>query len=159
MGGAFRERGNVTEFAEFNVYNDPEALQVVLDAASRNSIDTTVIPAEVCRQVVLTLQDVERIKAKGLLPNIEAIVEPFIDYYMNNKTHGGFDGAVLYDVLVPLYYQHPELFTVESVDIAVELDGPKRGLTTCRSTVGSTIKLCSDIRADEAKQLVMQSLA
>lgn len=159
MEGAFREKGNVTEFAEFNCYNDPEAFQIVIDAARDNHINTAIIPAEVCRKVTLTRADIEPIKQKGLLPNIDAIVEPFIDYYMNDEIHGGFDGAVLYDVLVPLYYQQPELFTVQPVSVTVEQQGLKRGMTTYCDDDESTVKLCLDVQAVKAKQFILQALA
>ncbi len=158
MGGAFREKGNVTKFAEFNCYNDPAGFQIVMDTARSRKIHTTVIPVEVCRNVVLTYADVELIKHRSLLPNIDLIVGPFIDYYMNDEIHGGYDGAVMYDVLIPLYYQEPKLFTVQRVDISVSQTGPKKGQTTCINSKESSIELCIDINADKAKKIIIQTL-
>jgi len=47
MGGAVRDRGNVTPFAEFNIAADPEAAAVVL----RSGVPLTLVPLDVTRQV------------------------------------------------------------------------------------------------------------
>src|SRR5688572_26785439 len=87
MGGAFSERGNVTKDAEFNVYNDPQAWQVVMDRAQEANIDTTVVPAEVCRKVTLTEADLGTLAERELLPNLRSIVQPYLDYYLKYATH------------------------------------------------------------------------
>lgn len=159
MGGAFYEKGNVTEWGEFNCYNDPAAFQMVVNNACQEKIDTIIIPVEVCRKITLTPTDAELMRKRGMLPEVDKIVEPFINYYIKNERHGGFDGAVLYDVLVPLYYQSPELFTVRPINVSVQQDGPKKGLTTAHDDPASPLQLCTDVQASKAKERVMQVLA
>jgi inosine-uridine nucleoside N-ribohydrolase len=48
MGGAVREGGNVTKFAEFNIAADPEAAAIVLGAG----IPVTLVPLDVTRKVL-----------------------------------------------------------------------------------------------------------
>lgn len=157
MGGAFTEAGNTTNYAEFNCINDPEAFQAVIDAATKYKIDTVVVPVEICRKVLLTRYDLQQLERRSKFPSFRKIVEPFLDYYISNR---GYDGAVLYDVLVPLYYQHSKLFTVVPSRVCVELsDKERRGQTTATEDASSSIKICTDILASQAKNIVMETLA
>jgi purine nucleosidase len=159
MGGAFSQRGNVTDFAEFNIYHDPKAASFVFDMAHRQDIDTVIIPAEVCREVLLTKDDLASLQAANLLPNLKSIVEPFVNYYMNDGLHGGYAGAVLYDVLVPVYYLRPELFKSIPANISVDLYDPaRRGKTSLISEPSSSIKVCTTVNGAKAKAFVMRTL-
>jgi len=60
MGGAV-ERGNATQFAEFNFYADPEAVQSVLDTG----ILIEVLTWDACVQSALSQEDVEHIASRG----------------------------------------------------------------------------------------------
>jgi purine nucleosidase/pyrimidine-specific ribonucleoside hydrolase len=60
MGGS-TERGNTTAYAEFNIYVDPEAAEVVLAAG----VPVTVIGLNVTHQALVTPQVLERIAAIG----------------------------------------------------------------------------------------------
>ncbi len=55
MGGAL-EKGNVTPYAEFNFYNDPEAAALVL----ASGLPVTLVPLETCAQVMLNVKDLAR---------------------------------------------------------------------------------------------------
>ena len=50
MGGAFETYGNVTTTAEFNIFADPHAAQLVLDFG----VPVTMVPLDVTHQVILT---------------------------------------------------------------------------------------------------------
>mgnify|MGYP003327155388 CR=1 FL=1 len=55
MGGGYFEQGNVTPAAEFNIYVDPHAARLVLDAG----IPFTLIPLDCTHQALTTAQRVE----------------------------------------------------------------------------------------------------
>jgi inosine-uridine nucleoside N-ribohydrolase len=55
MGGAVRTRGNVTPYAEFNIYSDPVAAQIVFESG----IPITLVPLDATHQVFLTSQWME----------------------------------------------------------------------------------------------------
>ena len=50
MGGAYFEVGNITPAAEFNIYVDPEAAEVVLSSG----VPVTLLPLDVTHQVLNT---------------------------------------------------------------------------------------------------------
>lgn len=157
MGGAFSKQGNATKDAEFNVYNDPLAFQTVLNEAQQAEIDTTVIPAEVCENVVLTKGHLSLLKKGNLLPGVSSIVRPYIDHYLKRARNNNYAGAVLYDVLVPLYYQYPDLFTARSVGITVAQHGKEYGKTVATSDGQSSVKICTSVN-EEAQAIVLRTL-
>lgn len=55
MGGAVREKGNITPYAEFNFYVDPLAAKIVLEA----ELPITLIPLDVTHQVYLSVEEME----------------------------------------------------------------------------------------------------
>ena len=62
MGGAVRTRGNVTPYAEFNIYSDPAAAKIVFESG----IPITIVPLDVTHQVFLTPNFMEeRVKPIG----------------------------------------------------------------------------------------------
>jgi len=50
MGGAVRTKGNITPYAEFNVYSDPLAAKIVFESG----LPVTLVPLDVTHQVFLT---------------------------------------------------------------------------------------------------------
>lgn len=127
MGGVFDQPGNVSPWAEFNVYNDPEALQQVL---AYEGVTKILIPADVCREVQMTEQDFMSMRDPSLAKSIREIVREYVEYYKHDHIHGGFSGGVMYDALVIAYMLWPELFHVEPRHVVVEIgNGPTRGAT------------------------------
>ena len=56
MGGAIGVPGNVTPVAEFNIYTDPEAAQIVF----RSGLPLTLVPLDATRQVQLTRKVIQK---------------------------------------------------------------------------------------------------
>src|SRR5262249_34229829 len=61
MGGGYFEVGNITPAAEFNIYVDPEAADVVL----RSGVKITMVPLDVTHGVLSTRGRLDRIAAIG----------------------------------------------------------------------------------------------
>lgn len=55
MGGAVRTKGNITPYAEFNIFSDPLAAKIVLGSG----LPITLVPLDVTHQVSLTSQWME----------------------------------------------------------------------------------------------------
>ena len=55
MGGAVRTKGNITPYAEFNIFSDPLAAKIVFESG----LPITLVPLDVTHQVSLTSQWME----------------------------------------------------------------------------------------------------
>lgn len=161
MGGAFSGQGvNMGPYAEFNAFNDPLAAQVTMEKVYEAGIETTVVPGEVCNDVILTKADLDKLAKQDLLPGLRAIVGPYIGYYLRPSSEGNHQGAILYDVLVPLYHQYPEIFTTSRARVAVAVDQqlPNKGQTTATWDEGSPIQICRSVNVAKACAIVMETL-
>ncbi|MBP9690900.1 nucleoside hydrolase [Candidatus Woesebacteria bacterium] len=116
LGGVFNEPGNITPYAEFNTFNDPWALKKVLSFP----VEKILIPANVCRKVVFTLEDFQKIQNVNLKLAIQAITQIYIDYYKNDAIYGGFAGGVMYDLLAIAYEVNPNIFVSRNACVSVD---------------------------------------
>jgi len=153
MAGEFTGNGNISKYAEFNAYCDPSALRIVMNTCFQRGINAVVIPADVCRQALFTYEEIIKLGAKDSLPELGDIVRPYIDYYLTNKEYGQENGAVIYDLLVPMYSQHPEFFQVKRGRIEVETDqNIRHGETTFIPDEKSSILLAYELDGEKVKE-------
>ena len=125
MGGALREGGNITPSAEFNIYVDPEAAQIVL----RCGCPIVMMSLDVTHQVLTTRKRVDAIRNLDSTVGepIAALIE-FYERYNEEKYH--LDGAPLHDPCTIAYLIKPDLFSLKEVNVEVETEGDfTRGAT------------------------------
>lgn len=153
MGGVFNEEGNVTPYAEFNVYNDPYSLDLILKS---NLPEIIIIPANICRQVTFTKDTFNKIGNPKLSKGLTEISRMFIDYYSNDPQYGGFKGGVMYDLLTISLLVNPNLFTLKKERVAVETKDKERfGLT--KIVKGEpNCKVVAKVKVDELKDLYIK---
>ena len=115
MAGAFFEGGNVTPTAEFNVFVDPEAADIVL----RSGVPITMLPLDVTHR---TLTTGERIKALRALGNRtgQAVAEMLAFSEAFDRKKYGSDGAPLHDPNVIAWLLKPELYKGREINVTVE---------------------------------------
>lgn len=145
LGGVVDQPGNISQYAEFNAYNDPWALKAVLAALPQSVL----IPADVCRNVVFNEATFDKLENPKLRTSIRALTAQYIDYYRNNGEYGRFTGGVMYDLLAICYLLRPDIFETERLRIAVETD-PARYGETRRSNDGIE---CTVVRSVDASAL------
>jgi inosine-uridine nucleoside N-ribohydrolase len=123
MGGAIN-LGNITPAAEFNIFVDPEAADLVF----RSGLDITMIGLDVTHQARLTTDHADQLRPSG---PAGAFVADLLDYFVPNyQRRMGFTGAPIHDALAVAYVIWPDL--VETGDYSVEVDtsdGPSAGRT------------------------------
>ncbi len=117
MGGARAEGGNITPSAEFNIYVDPHAAQIVFDSGC----PLVVFGLDVTHQVLSSADVLERIKAVGN-PVAQAAYNLLTHYGRFDAEKYGSDGAPMHDPCTMAYILQPELFDFKACNIRVEAD-------------------------------------
>lgn len=119
MGGGFFEGGNITPTAEFNIYVDPEAADIVF----KSGIDIVMMPLDVTHKALTTQKRVDRFRAVGT-PPMHACADLISFFERFDEEKYGTDGGPLHDPTVIAYLLKPELFSGRTVNVAVETESP-----------------------------------
>ena len=113
MGGAIAE-GNMTPAAEFNVWADPEAAQVVFDTA----LDVTMIGLDVTHKAVTTPAVQRRLREAG---SIGVFVAELVDFFtVYHRQTYGWDGAPVHDAVAVAHVLRPDLVETKLRNVVVE---------------------------------------
>lgn len=116
MGGAVKEYGNTTASAEFNIYVDPQAAKIVLDAG----IDFVMMPLDVTHKALVTPERLKRLK--DLNSPVGDVCDGMLDYFNRfDMKKYGFNGGPLHDPCVIAYLIQPELFSGRKVHLDIEV--------------------------------------
>ncbi len=125
MGGAYFEVGNITPAAEFNIYVDPEAAEIVIKSGCK----ITIMPLDVTHKALVTKPRNDAFRALGTPVGIT--VAEMTDFFERfDKEKYGTAGAPLHDPCVTAYLLKPELFNGRHVNVEVETTSTlTRGMT------------------------------
>ncbi|GEO83623.1 MULTISPECIES: nucleoside hydrolase [Alphaproteobacteria] len=126
MGGGFFEGGNITPAAEFNIYVDPQAADIVF----RAGIPLIMMPLDVTHQLMTTKARVSRLAAIGSRPAM-VMVDWLAFFERFDEEKYGSDGGPLHDPTVIAYLLKPELFSGRHCNVEIE--------TQSELTVGMTV--------------------
>jgi purine nucleosidase len=116
MGGGFFEGGNITPAAEFNIYVDPQAADIVF----RSGMPIVVMPLDVTHKLLTTKARVSRIREIGTRPAI-AMAEMLEFFERFDIEKYGSDGGPLHDPSVIAYLVKPELFQGRDCNVEIEI--------------------------------------
>ncbi|MEP0519870.1 MAG: nucleoside hydrolase [Hyphomicrobiales bacterium] len=124
MGGAVTVPGNVNQYAEANIHNDPHAAEKVF-AADWN---LRVVGLDVTEKILCRTEDLEDIavgapKIGGFLRDVSAF---YVRFYQGAR---GFDGCCLHDPAALIAITDPDLFTFEANPVRVIEGGDASGQT------------------------------
>ncbi len=126
MGGAYFEVGNITPAAEFNIYVDPEAAEIVF----KSGVPLVVMPLDVTHKVLTTRARVEAFRALG--SQVGRVAAEWADFFERfDMAKYGSEGAPLHDPCVIAYLLQPDLFTGRHINVEIE--------TQSELTLGMTV--------------------
>ena len=126
MGGAYFEVGNITPTAEFNIYVDPEAAEIVF----QSNIKITVLPLDVTHKALVNKARNDAFRALNS-PVGKAVAEMTDFFERFDKEKYGSDGAPLHDPCVIAYLLSPNLFLGRHINVEIE--------TQSELTLGMTV--------------------
>ena len=126
MGGAYFEVGNITPAAEFNIYVDPQAADIVF----KSGVEITVMPLDVTHKALVTKPRNDAFRALGT--RVGSAVAEMTDFFERfDKEKYGSDGAPLHDPCVVAHLIKPGLFTGRHINVEIE--------TRSELTMGMTV--------------------
>ena len=126
MGGAYFEVGNITPTAEFNIYVDPEAAEITLNAG----IPLTMLPLDATHQALTTRPRIEAFRALGT-PVSQAVCG-WLDFFERFDVEKyGAEGGPLHDPCTIAWLLAPDLFQGREINVEIETRG--------RFTTGMTV--------------------
>ena len=119
MGGAIHYPGNVTPQAEYNVFCDPEAFEIVL----KSGIDFTLVPLDVTYQCILTTDHLEKITESR--SEIRNFIFDSTRFYMEfHEDYQGIKGCAINDPLAAAILLDPTLVKNRDYYLTIELTSP-----------------------------------
>ena len=124
MGGSAAPHGNVTNVAEANIWNDPDAAECVFAA----SWPVTMVGLDVTEKAQCTPADFAQLAEKA--PNIGGFLDAATQFYFDfheNKT--GIRSCFMHDPSAVLAITDPEYFDFEPMALKVICDGDEIGRT------------------------------
>lgn len=145
MGGGFFEGGNITPAAEFNIYVDPHAAEIVF----KSGIPIVMMPLDVTHKALTSSIRVERFRAmKTPVGDATAELLDFFERFDEQKY--GTDGGPLHDPCVIAYLLKPGLFKGRHCNVAIE--------TASELTMGMTVVDWWHVTGREPNATVMRDI-
>ena len=145
MGGGFFEGGNVTPSAEFNIYVDPQAADVVL----KSGIPIVMMPLDVTHKALTTAKRTQAFRELGTkVGTATADMLEFFERFDEEKY--GTDGGPLHDPCVIAYLLKPDLFKGRNCNVSVE--------TASELTMGMTVIDWWDVTKRPKNAMVMRDI-
>ena len=117
MGGAYFEVGNITPTAEFNIYVDPEAADIVF----KSGAPIVVLPLDVTHKALVTNDRNDAFRNLNT-PAGRAVADMTDFFERFDKEKYGSEGAPLHDPCVTAYLIAPQLFDGRHINVEIEVE-------------------------------------
>ncbi len=130
MGGSITG-GNVNGAAEANIYNDPEAAQIVFSAGWM----VTMVGSDVGERTLITRKYLSQLQSSHG-PQSDFIAK-IAEFYLTRSEKSGYSGAAMYDPLAVGIAVDPTLGTLKEMHVDVETKGEFTRGETVANRMGS----------------------
>ena len=123
MGGSWLAGGNITPVAEANIYNDPEAAEIVF----KSGLPIIMVGLDVTHKVFLSQKDIDKLSS---LNNSGKFLKKISNIYMKfYKDTRNMDGCFFHDATAVIAMTNPEFFKYKVARVYVSQDNLTRGQT------------------------------
>ena len=123
MGGSWLAGGNITPVAEANIYNDPEAAEIVF----KSGLPIMMVGLDVTHKVFLSQKDIDKLSSLNNSGKfLEKISNIYIKFYKDTRN---MDGCFFHDATAVIAMTNPEFFKYKNARVYVSKDNLTRGQT------------------------------
>ena len=154
MGGAVYCPGNVTPWAEANIWNDPHAAEKVLTAAW----PLTLVGLDVTEKTRAGPEDFAHLADKSPVIGgfLNEAVQFYFDWHRQKDVH---DGCFLHDPSAVLAVVEPELFVTRDTPLKVVTEGEEIGRTVEDAAGSQPVTVCTGVDAPALRARFLEVLA
>ncbi|MFD2922290.1 nucleoside hydrolase [Halobacillus naozhouensis] len=145
MGGAVTVPGNVTPYAEANIYADPDAASIVFESC----MPVTLVGLDVTMQTLLRVEDVQKWTAVN--SDYSDFLQTICHYYINayHQFDPALGGCALHDPLAVGVVIDPSFVKMTPMHVGVNIErGDSLGNTHEVSKNNKNVEVCLDIDVD-----------
>jgi inosine-uridine nucleoside N-ribohydrolase len=153
MGGAVRTKGNITPYAEFNIFSDPLAAKIVFESG----LLITLVPLDVTHRVTLSPQWMEE-KIKPLGNPLSKFVIEATGYDTMAEKFRNKQRIYLHDPLAVGVVINPDLAKKERVAIHVETEEGEHYGQTAEVEEGMKTDVCLGVDPERFLELFVSAL-
>jgi len=133
MGGVFYRSGNVSPYAEANIWNDPHAAQAVLTAPW----PVVVHGLDITYQISFDRPFLDQLAQSN--PKVGRFLRDAADFYIEfYQQQHNFSGCCPHDLLAVVYASNPQWFQLEDAAFEVITSGEEIGRTLNNLKDGAT---------------------